>query len=302
MNIELKTLSEIKAVKGRAGNFQVELIRHPRYIDESLCIACGACAEKCPKKVVDPYNAGIVKRKSAYVEYPQAVPLKYALDEENCIYFVKGKCRACEKFCSADAINFDEKEEKLKVKVGAVILSLGFEPFDPRQNEVYHYGSFPNVVTSMEFERILSSTGPFQGHLQRPSDGKEPRKIAWLQCVGSRDINHCDHRYCSSVCCMYAIKEAVIAKEHAGHELDTAIFFMDMRTYGKDFERYYDRAREDQGVRFIRSRIHSIDEDAESHDVALQYADEKGVLKAETFDMVVLSVGLQTPEAKAQED
>jgi len=261
------------------------------------CIACGICAEKCPKKVDDEYNEGLIKRKAAYVPYAQAVPLKYALDEENCIYFIKGKCRACEKFCSADAIIFDEKEERLNLKVGAVILSLGFEPFDPGQYDIYHYAAFPNVVTSMEFERILSSTGPFQGHLRRPSDEKEPQKIAWLQCVGSRDINRCDHAYCSSVCCMYAIKEAVVAKEHAGHDLDAAIFFMDMRTYGKDFERYYDRAREEQGVRFIRSRIHSIEEDPESHDVILQYADENGVLQVETFDMVVLSVGLQTPKA-----
>jgi heterodisulfide reductase subunit A len=284
-------------IKGKPGNFEVDIVKRPRYVDMDKCIACGICAEKCPKKVDDGYNEGLIKRKAAYVPYAQAVPLKYALDEEHCIYFVKGKCRACEKFCSAEAINFADKEEKLKLKVGAVIVSLGFEAFDPGQYETYHYASFPNVVTSMEFERILSSTGPFQGHLQRPSDGKEPEKIAWLQCVGSRDINRCDHGYCSSVCCMYAIKEAVIAKEHAGSDLDAAIFFMDMRTYGKDFERYYDRAREDQGVRFIRSRIHTIDEDVESHDVMLQYADEEGTLHVETFDMVVLSVGLQTPDA-----
>ncbi|MCJ7687051.1 MAG: FAD-dependent oxidoreductase, partial [Desulfobacteraceae bacterium] len=157
--------------------------------------------------------------------------------------------------------------------------------------------SYPNVVTSMEFERILSATGPYQGHLQRPSDGKAPDKIAWLQCVGSRDINRCDHSYCSSVCCMYAVKEAVIAKEHSEHDLDAAIFFMDMRTYGKDFERYYDRAKDEQGVRFIRSRIHSISENPETRDLILAYADENGVIKEETFEMVVLSVGLETPKA-----
>ena len=149
----------------------------------------------------------------------------------------------------------------------------------------------------MEFERILSATGPYQGHLQRPSDGKAPDKIAWLQCVGSRDINRCDHSYCSSVCCMYAVKEAVIAKEHSEHDLDAAIFFMDMRTYGKDFERYYDRAKDEQGVRFIRSRIHSISENPETRDLILAYADENGVIKEETFEMVVLSVGLETPKA-----
>ena len=178
-----------------------------------------------------------------------------------------------------------------------MILSPGFKPFDPSQFDTYHYTTYPNVVTSMEFERILSATGPFMGHLQRPSDGTQPKKVAWLQCVGSRDINRCDHPYCSSVCCMYAVKEAVIAKEHAGGELDTAIFFMDMRTYGKDFERYYDRARDEQGVRFIRSRIHSVGEDSETHDPILEYVDENGAMQSERFDMVVLSIGLETQES-----
>lgn len=128
-----------------------------------------------------------------------------------------------------------------------MVLALGNAPFDPRGLDTYSYTEFPNVVTSMEFERILSATGPYQGHVQRPSDLKGPQKIAWLQCIGSRDINRCDHAYCSSVCCMYSIKEAVIAKEHSEHDLDTAIFFMDMRTYGKDFEKYYNRAREEGG-------------------------------------------------------
>jgi len=278
------------------GNFEIEILKYPRYVDLEKCIACGICAEKCPKKVDDEYNENLIKRKAAYVQYAQAVPLKYALDQENCIYFLKGKCRACEKFCPSDAINFEEKEEQIKLQVGAVILAPGFETFDPSQYETYHYSTHPNVVTSLEFERILSSTGPYQGHLQRPSDEKSPKKIAWLQCVGSRDINRCDHPYCSSVCCMYAIKEAIVAKEHATYDLDTAIFYMDMRTYGKDFERYYNQAKEERGVRFIRSRIHTIDEDSETQNVILHYADETGNVQTESFDMVVLSVGMQTPK------
>jgi len=261
------------------------------------CIACGICAEKCPKKTDDLYNESLIKRKAIYVDYAQAVPLKYAIDKDACIYFKKGKCRACEKFCPAGAINFEEKEEKLTLNVGSVILSTGFEAFDPSRFDTYQYASYPNVVTSMEFERILSATGPYHGHLSRPSDNNEPKKIGFLQCVGSRDINRCDHSYCSSVCCMYAIKEAVVAKEHAEHDVDTAIFFMDMRTYGKDFERYYERAKQEQGVRFIRSRIHTIDEDPETHDLLLHYVDEKGNMQIETFDMIVLSVGLETPKS-----
>jgi heterodisulfide reductase subunit A len=289
------TLSELESIKGEPGNFEVDILKHPRFIDMEKCIACGTCAEKCPKKVTDEYNEGLIQRKAAYVPYAQAVPLKYVIDKDNCIYFQKGKCRACEKFCPTNAVNFEDKEERTRLQVGAVVLAPGFEAFDPSGFDTYQYAAFPNVVTSMEFERILSSTGPYQGHLRRPSDQKEPEKIAFLQCVGSREVNQCDHPYCSSVCCMYAIKEAVIAKEHAEHEVDAAILFMDMRTYGKDFERYYNRAKDEEGIRFIRSRVHSIEEDPETHDLILDYVDEGGELHSERFDLVVLSVGLETP-------
>jgi heterodisulfide reductase subunit A len=291
------TLSQVESVTGEPGNFEVEILKHPRFIDMDKCIACGTCAEKCPKKITDEYNEGLIHRKAAYVPYAQAVPLKYVIDKDNCIYFQKGKCRACEKFCPTDAVNFEDKEERVRLQVGAVILAPGFKAFDPSRFDTYQYAAFPNVVTSMEFERILSSTGPYQGHLRRPSDQKEPAKIAFLQCVGSREVNQCDHPYCSSVCCMYAIKEAVIAKEHAEHEVDAAILFMDMRTYGKDFERYYNRAKEEEGIRFIRSRVHSIEEDAETHDLILDYVDESGEYHSERFDLVVLSVGLETPQS-----
>jgi len=207
------------------------------------------------------------------------------------------ECYQCVTACKAGALTLEthtQQEEVVSLSVGSVILAPGFQPFDAGRFAPYGYGVYPNVVTSMEFERILSATGPYQGHLIRPSDRKEPRNIAWLQCIGSRDINQCDHPYCSSVCCMYAIKEAVIAKEHAGGELNGAIFFMDMRTYGKDFEQYYNRAKEEQGIRFIRSRVHSVEEDAKTHDLLLTYVDETGELLEERFDLVVLSVGLET--------
>ena len=202
--------------------------------------------------------------------------------------------------CKAGAVTLEshaQQTEELSIDVGSVILAPGFKPFDPSRFETYSYAAYANVVTSMEFERILSATGPYHGHLQRPSDGREPRKIAWLQCVGSRDINRCDHGYCSSVCCMYSVKEAVIAKEHSEHGLDAAIFFMDMRTYGKDFERYYNRAKDEQGVRFIRSRIHSISEEADTKNLVLEYADEEGMVHSEVFDIVVLASGMETPES-----
>lgn len=275
----------------------MELLQHPRYVDMDKCIACGECAAKCPKKVADSFNAELAKRKAIYVDYPQAVPLKYAIDKDNCIYFNKnGKCGFCKKICPTGAVDFDEQEETISLEVGSVVVAPGFSAFKPTDLDTYQYTQYPNVITSLEMERILSATGPYQGHLVRPSDGQEPKKIAWLQCIGSRDINRCDHGYCSSVCCMYAVKEAAIAKEHAGEELDTAIFYMDMRTYGKEFESYYERAKNEQGVRFVRTRVHSIVEDRNTKDLSLRYVDESGQALEERFDMVVLSVGMESPK------
>ena len=266
------------------------------------CIACGICAEKCPAKTADEFNQGLSKRKAIYVPYPQAVPLKYVIDADRCIYFrekTKGKCKACEKFCDSDAIKLDDKEESLILNVGSVILTGGFQPFDPSKFDNYQYSKFPNVVTSIEFERILSAGGPSSGHVLRPSDNKEPKKIAWFQCIGSRDFNKCDNEYCSSVCCMYAIKEAVITKEHIGGDFEPAIFFMDLRTHGKDFEKYYENAKA-QGVRFIRSRVHTITEVDETGTLNLRYVSESGEMISENFDMVVLSVGMEPSDSAVE--
>lgn len=290
------TLSEVNEINGAAGNFSVDIIKHPRYIDMDKCIGCGACAEKCPKKVIDTYNMGLSKRKAAYVEYAQAVPLKYAIRGDACVKLTKNKCGNCEKVCPTGAINYEDQPENVTLKVGSVILAPGFSPFDPSRFDAYNYAKHPNVITSMEMERILSASGPTTGHLVRLSDKKEPKKIAWFQCVGSRDLNRCDNSYCSSVCCMYAIKEAVIAKEHSGDDLDCAIFFMDMRTHGKDFERFYENAKQ-KGIRFIRSRVHTIDPVPGCDDLSIRYITEAGETVTETFDQIVLSIGLQTDPA-----
>jgi heterodisulfide reductase subunit A2 len=296
LNIKLLTLTEIEELTGEVGNFTVTLRKKPRYVDMDKCIGCGVCAEKCPRKVSDEYNLGLNKRKAIYIKYSQTVPLKFVIDPDNCIYFKKGTCKACEKFCPSGAINLDDQEEILTVQVGAVVLATGFTPFNPAVFDTYGYGKYPGVVTGLEFERILSASGPFAGHVVRPSDKKEPRKIAWLQCVGSRDTKPGSHSYCSGVCCMYAIKQAVIAKEHAGEDLETVIFFMDMRTYGKDFDRFYQKAEHEAGVRFVRSRVHSLSPaQPDSNDIRLEWVDDDGNLREEIFDLVVLSIGLEAP-------
>jgi heterodisulfide reductase subunit A len=290
------TLSEVTDVTGSAGDFTVTVKEHPRYVDMDKCIACGECASKCPKKVDDEYNAETGKRKAVYVKYAQAVPLKYQIDADACIWLNKpGRCGACARVCPAGAINFDDTEKIHNINVGAVVLAPGFECFDPTGTEVFGYGEYPNVITSMQLERYLSASGPTEGHLVRPSDGKPARKVAFLQCVGSRDENLCGNGYCSSVCCMYSIKEAVIAKDHVPG-LDTSIFYMDMRTHGKEFDEYYQRARNESGVRFVRCRVNGVEPQGQEGDLRLHYVNEKGQQIEEYFDLVVLAVGLQTPK------
>ncbi len=284
----------------------------PFHIQTDVCLACGACASLCPtghitldrikslitknenvKPIPSEYDMGLMGRKPVYVPYAQAVPNTPAIDRDFCVHFKTGGCQICTEFCGVDAIDHKMEDEIIELDVGSIILAPGFESFDPSKFDSYNYANHPNVITSMEMERILSASGPSEGHLVRQSDHKEPKKIAWFQCVGSRDMNRCDNSYCSSVCCMYAIKEAVIAKEHAGDDLDCTIFYMDMRTHGKDFERFYDNAKE-QGIRFIRSRVHTIDPVSGSDDLSVRYVTEDGKLDTESFDMIVLSIGLQT--------
>ncbi len=291
----------MEEISGTAGDFDIRVIQYPRYIDMDKCIACGLCAEKCPKKVPSEYDAGLAKRKSAYVKYTQAVPLKYAIDEDTCIFLNKGKCKACEKFCPTGAVNFADQKKEITLNVGAVIIAPGSNVYDPGAYDVYGYKALPNVVTSLEFERILSATGPFGGHMVRPSDHKEPKNIAWVQCVGSRDLHPGSQPYCSGVCCTYAVKQAMLAKEHSSNGLDAAVFYIDMRTFGKDFERYYNRAREESGIRFVKSRVTHVEPNEETGMQVIRYVDEAGRRMEEEFDIVVLSVGLSASEATAKQ-
>jgi len=287
-NIQLITNAKLEKAEGEAGNFRVKIEKRPRYVNEEKCNGCGVCAQYCPVEVPNEFDERLGTRKAIYVPFPQAVPLKYAIDEENCL-----KCELCMNVCKAGAVDFNQKPEVLNLEVGAIILAPGFEEFDPRLKSMYGYGRYANVVSSIEFERTLSASGPYGGKILRPSDGTIPWRIAFVQCVGSRDAL-VGNNYCSSACCMYAIKESVIAMEHQ-KGVHCTIFFMDMRAFGKEFDAYYNRAAEEYGVRFVRSRVSSIHEIPETQNLMVRHVEEE-TPKDEEFDLVVLSVGMRPPK------
>ncbi|MFQ5867345.1 MAG: FAD-dependent oxidoreductase, partial [bacterium] len=288
--IKIITNAELKSLNGEAPNFRAKILKKPRYINEEKCTGCGICMDKCPVKIPDEYNKGLSKTKCIRIPFPQAVPALPIMDKDNCIYHQRGKCKICEKFCEANAIDFNQKEEDIDIEVGSVIVTSGSEEFDAALKDEYGYKTFPNVLTSIEFERILSASGPTQGHIKRPSDGKEPKKIAFIQCVGSRDMQM-GNEYCSSICCMQAAKDSVIIREHLPG-VETTIFYMDIRAFGKDFDKFIDRAKNDYHTRFVHARISSVEIEQIKENLIIQYNTDEGSLNKEEFDLVVLSVGL----------
>lgn len=280
-------------MEGEAGDFRVSLTKKPRYIVESRCTGCTTCVEYCPVTCPDEFNQEISRNKAVHIYFAQAIPLVTYIDE-SCLYLKEKKCRICESVCKNNAIDFSQVPEKVEVNVGAIILSPGFEPYDPRLRQEYRYGEFVNVITSLDYERLLCSTGPYQGEILRASDGKPPHKIAWIQCVGSRQVTPGGNSYCSAVCCTYAQKQVIVTKDHdAG--VECTIFHNDVRSYGKDFERFYERTATLPGVRFIRSYVSIVREDPESKNVTVRYATDADGVQEEEFDMVVLSIGLNPP-------
>jgi len=292
------TMTELDGVEGDLGNFTVHLRRHPRYVDMDRCVACGKCAEVCPSETADEFNRRINTRKAIFVKYPQAVPLKYQIDPVACNKMRGGRCRECEKACPHGAIRYGELEKEISVKVGSIILSPGYRQFSPRGLSAWGYGRFPNVITAMDLERYLAAAGPTSGHLLRPSDGKPVMKMAFLQCIGSRDHKQGSKSYCSAVCCMYAIKQAILATDH-NRSLRVTIFHMDIRTHGKDFERFFDRAKA-RGISFQRCRVHAVEPGETGEDINLRFITDDGRQTNENFDMVALSVGMEPPPGSAE--
>lgn len=299
--ITLLTNSAVKKVERDAtGKFRVKIEKKPRYVKESKCKACDACAEACLLKARIPneFDSGLSMRSAIYIPFPQAIPLKYVIDPDHCIFIRKGKCGdspSCRKACPTDAIDFDQKKEEIEAEVDAIIAAVGFELFQP--SGMYGFGVYANVLTSLQFERLVNAAGPTKGRLVRPSDGKEPKSIAWIQCVGSRDERH-GKGYCSQICCMYATKEALIAKEHES-EIEAHIFYIDLRASGKGFEEYYARAKT-KGVNYIRARPGKVLEDGDKG-LILQYEDtEQGEVKKLKVDLLVLSPAVLPPKDNAE--
>ncbi|MBI2850869.1 MAG: CoB--CoM heterodisulfide reductase iron-sulfur subunit A family protein [Chloroflexi bacterium] len=294
-NIEIMTLTEVERVEGEAGDFKVTLINKPRYILENKCTGCGVCAEYCPVRVPDKYNQELSNSKCIHVYFPQATPLKSYIEPDKCLFLQNKKCQICVGVCEKNAIDLYQKPEKIEIEVGAIVLAPGYQVFDPGLRNDYGYGKFENVITSLDFERMLCSTGPHEGEIKRPSDGKHPKKIAWIQCVGSRQVIPGGNSYCSAVCCTYTQKQVILAKDH-DTDIEAAVFHNDIRSFGKDFERFYQRTESLPGVRFIRSYVSVGKELPKSKNVTIKYSTTDDGVKEEEFDMVVLSVGLNPPE------
>jgi len=288
--IKIITNAEVEAVRGNAPSFAVTVRKKPRFVNEEKCTGCGICMTKCPVKIPDDFNVGLCDTRCIHIPFPQAVPAVAIIDKEHCIYFKRGKCRICERFCEPQAIDFDQQEEFIHIEVGSIIVAAGLTEFSAISKDEYGYKIFPNVVTSMEFERILSASGPTQGHVLRPSDRKEPKKIAFIQCVGSRDART-GNEYCSAICCMQAAKDAIIITEHL-RQAQISVFGMDIRAYGKNFDKFIERAQTEHGTRFVRARVSSVDIDPTNDNLILHYEDD-GHTRKEEFELLILSVGLK---------
>lgn len=290
-NVTLLTYSEVQEAQPLNGGFKVKVIKKPRYVNEDACVGCGKCVEKCPTRVPSEFDMGLGYRKAIYIPFAQAVPRKMTIDDKRCLFFTKGVCRVCEKLCDAKAIDFNQKPEEIILNVSAIIVATGFDLFDVRAISEYGYGRYKNVLTSLEFERLLCASGPTGGRLVRPSDNLVPRKIVFIQCVGSRS-ERAETPYCSSVCCAYATKEAVLIKEHEP-KCEVQILYMDLRIFGKGFQEFVNRAEKEYSVKYTQGRPSRIEEDPKTRNLLIRYEDTmEGEIKEIEADLVVLCPAL----------
>jgi len=287
-NIDIVTNADIERLEGEPGNFTVSLIQRPRFVDAATCTRCDRCVEVCPVDVPSEFGGGLESRKAIYVPFAQAIPRSYVIDPESCT-----RCGECVNVCDAGAINLDEKPSRTNLKVGSVILAMGFEPFKAEIKGEYGFGRYANVMTSIQYERMLSFSSPSGGVPVRPSDGKTPQKIAFIQCVGSRDVS-CGQPQCSTICCMYATKQAMVSKDRAPG-VEITVFYMDIRPIGKDYERYYETAKSRYGIHYTRSAVSALRELQQSKNLIIAHGGDDGMIADDTFDLVVLSVGFTPP-------
>jgi heterodisulfide reductase subunit A len=293
-NIEILTYTEVDQVEGEAGDFRVTLTKKPRYVREDRCTGCTVCVEYCPVPVPDLFNQELSDNKAIHIYFSQAVPLVPFIDDR-CLFLEDEKCSICVGVCQNDAIDLRQKPEQMEIRVGAIVLAPGYDVFDPSQRGDYGYGTHQNVVTSLDYERLLCATGPHEGEILRPSDHEHPHNIAWIHCVGSRQVLEGGHTYCSSVCCSYIQKQVILTKDHDA-DAKATIFHNDIRSFGKDFERFYQRTEALSDVRFIRSYVAVTKEDRVTKNVSIRYATDAEGVKEEEFDLVVLGVGLCAPK------
>jgi heterodisulfide reductase subunit A len=288
-NITLHTLSEVKNLSGQVGNFNVKILKRARYVKEDQCINCGLCIEKCPMRIDDEFDMRLRKRRAIYIDYVQGVPSIMTIDRENCLFFTKNACRICEKVCEREAIDFDQKDEEINLSIGSIIVATGYDIFDPHSIESLGYGRYPNVVTALEFERLICASGPFGGHLKRLSDKYEPKKLAFINCVGSRDIKN--NPYCSSCCCMYTTKEAMIAYEH-DNKIKSSIFYIDLRAAGKGFREYIQRGENEYAITYIKGKVAKILEDDQKNPLIIYEDINTSQVKQVKFDLVILATSM----------
>jgi heterodisulfide reductase subunit A len=289
-NIEVLTSTTVLEIEGQAGDFTISLRGTPRYVDASRCINCGYCAEVCPVELPDSYQQGMTMHKAAYKVAARAIPDAYVIEQGSYCE----DCGKCVEICPTRAIDLTEKPRLHSIEVGAIILALGFQVYDPTKMEELGYRRYPNVLHAMDYERLSSRSGPTEGMVTRPSDQRQPKSIAWLQCIGSRDSNNA---YCSSICCMYATKEAMLAKQRLGEDVDCVVFIMDARTFNKEYSAYYKKAQQQHHIQYVHCRVSQIREDPNTNNLTLHFAHPNGDQQEKTFEMVVLSAGVQPPQS-----